>query len=97
MASVHAIVSFHQEQKIYHNLANHGLSCRVSKSSNLLDCHSGARPWFSNSTYLMNQNEGAAKTKVHQDPHLPFPLDISWECVADVSSAKPEMQNFIME
>jgi len=33
------------------------------------------------------------KREEHQDPRLPYPLDISWEGVADVSSAKPEMQN----
>jgi hypothetical protein len=36
------------------------------------------RPWFLNSASIwMNKNEGAAKTKVEQDPHLPCLLDIS--------------------
>ena len=33
-----------------------------------------------------------AKIKAHQDPHLPYPLDISWEGVADVVSGEPAMQ-----
>lgn len=36
--------------------------------------------------------EGDAKTKVHQDPHLLYPLDISSEYVAGFVNAEPEMQ-----
>jgi hypothetical protein len=33
-----------------------------------------------------------ANRKEHRDPHLPYPLDISLEYVADFLSAEPEIQ-----